>query len=301
MKVIASILALALSTLPLAAQEQVDTARGTESVPSDPRTVVAFDLAAVDTLGALGVPVAGRPDILGTGYLEESAGDAPIVGTVFEPDFEAVNALAPDLVIVGGRSATQYDALSGLAPTLDMTIPGEALVETGLDRIDAYGALFGKEDEATALRSRLEDRIETAKAAIKGRGDGLIVLTNGPKISAYGAGTRFGWIHDTLNLPEAVETEAEGTHGQPVSFEFVAAADPDWLLVIDRAAAIGDEGARAEATLDNPLVAETKAWREGQVVYLNAADAYLVGGGARAMERTLDTLTDAFGKDASGS
>lgn len=86
-----------------------------------------------------------------------------------------------------------------------------------------------------------------------------------------------------------------------MSFDFIAAADPDWLLVIDRAAAIGEEGARAAATLDNPLVARTTAWQEDQVVYLDAADAYIVGGGAQAMERTLDALIAAFGADESGS
>ena len=293
---------LALSALPLSAEElRIDTARGPADVPQSPGTVVAFDLAAVDTLGALDIPIAGRPDMLGTEYLDASAGDVPVAGTLFEPDFEAVNAMSPDLVIVGGRSATQYDALSDIAPVLDMTIPGEALVETGLDRIDAYGEIFDKTEEATALRDRLEAKIESARAAVDGKGTGLIVLTNGPKISAYGAGTRFGWVHDTLGLPEAVETEGQGRHGQPISFEFIAEADPDWLLVIDRAQAIGAEGARARATLDNPLVAGTTAWSEGQVVFLDAADAYLVGGGARAMERTLDTLIDAFDTDATAS
>ena len=302
MKIAAGFAVLALSALPLSAEEvRIDTARGSEDVPQSPETVVVFDLAAVDTLGALDIPIAGRPDILGTDYLEASAGAVPVVGTLFEPDFEAVNAMSPDLVIVGGRSATQYDALSDIAPVLDMTIPGEALIETGLDRIDAYGTIFDKTEEAAALRDRLEAKIETARAAIEGQGTGLMVLTNGPKISAYGAGTRFGWVHDTLGLPQAVETEGEGRHGQPVSYEFIAEANPDWLLVIDRAAAIGEEGARASATLDNPLVARTTAWSEGQVIYLDAADAYLVGGGARAMERTLDSLIEAFRADASGS
>lgn len=302
MKIAAGLAVLALSALPLSAEElRLDTARGAEEVPAAPETVITFDPAAIDTLSALGIAVAGRPDVLGTAYLEAAAGEAPVVGTLFEPDLEAVNARSPDLVIVGGRSATQYDALSRVAPTIDMTIPGEALVETGLDRIDAYGTLFAKEDEAAALRDRLEGKIAEAREAIAGKGDGMIVLTNGPKVSAYGAGTRFGWVHDTLGLAEAVETESEGRHGQPVSFEFIADADPDWLLVIDRAAAIGEEGARAAATLDNPMVARTTAWQEDQVVYLDAADAYVVGGGAQAMERTLDTLIEAFGADASGS
>lgn len=191
MKIAAGLAVLALSVLPLSAEElRLDTARGTESVPQTPETVVVFDPAAIDTLSALGIEVAGRPDILGTPYLEAAAGDAPVAGTLFEPDFEAVNAMSPDLVIIGGRSATRYDALTRIAPTIDMTIPGEALVETGLDRIDAYGALFGREDEAAMLRDRLEGKIEEAREAIASKGDGMIVLTNGPKVSAYGAGTR---------------------------------------------------------------------------------------------------------------
>ncbi len=290
-----SILAFALAAQAATAQEvTIETARGDATLPAAPQEVVVFDLAALDTLGALGVGMAGVPDLVGSDILSDAAGDAEIVGTVFEPDYEAVNALGADLAVIGGRSATQLDAMARILPTIDMTIPGEDLVETGLARIDAFGTLFGRADEAARLRATIEDKIARAQSAIEGQGDGLIVLTNGPKVSAYGAGTRFGWIHDNLGLPEAVETTSEGRHGQPVSFEFIASADPDWLIVIDRAAAIGAEGARAQATLDNPLVAGTKAWKAGQVVYLDAADAYLNGGGAQSMERTLDTLIDAF-------
>ncbi|WP_422075263.1 siderophore ABC transporter substrate-binding protein [Tranquillimonas rosea] len=294
--------ALILGAAPALAQDvTIPTARGEAALPAAPESVVVYDLAALDTLDALGVGVDGVPDMIGVDYLDETAAEAQVVGTLFEPDFEAVNALSPDLAIVGGRSATQYDALSGMVPTIDMTIPGESLVETGLSRIDAYGTLFRREAEAADLRQRLEDRIATAQDAVEGRGDGLIVLTNGPKVSAYGAGTRFGWLHTTLGLPEAADTDSAGRHGQPVSFEFIANADPDWLIVIDRAAAIGAEGARAEATLDNPLVAGTTAWEAEQVIYLDPADAYLAGGGAQSMARTLDTMISAFGGAGSDS
>ncbi|SES43066.1 iron complex transport system substrate-binding protein [Tranquillimonas rosea] len=294
--------ALILGAAPALAQDvTIPTARGEAALPAAPESVVVYDLAALDTLDALGVGVDGVPDMIGVDYLDETAAEAQVVGTLFEPDFEAVNALSPDLAIVGGRSATQYDALSGMVPTIDMTIPGESLVETGLSRIDAYGTLFRREAEAADLRQRLEDRIATAQDAVEGRGDGLIVLTNGPKVSAYGAGTRFGWLHTTLGLPEAADTDSAGRHGQPVSFEFIANADPDWLIVIDRAAAIGAEGARAEATLDNPLVAGTTAWEAEQVIYLDPADTYLAGGGAQSMARTLDTMISAFGGAGSDS
>ena len=72
----------------------------------------------------------------------------------------------------------------------------------------------------------------------------------------------------------------EGSHGMPVSFEYLKEKNPDWLFVLDRSAAIGEEGQAAKDVLNNPLVAETIAWKKGQVVYLDSG-TYLAAGGAR--------------------
>jgi iron complex transport system substrate-binding protein len=29
-------------------------------------------------------------------------------------------------------------------------------------------------------------------------------MTNGPKVSTYGPGSRFGWVHAALDLPPAI-------------------------------------------------------------------------------------------------
>jgi iron complex transport system substrate-binding protein len=79
-----------------------------------------------------------------------------------------------------------------------------------------------------------------------------------------------------------------------VSFEFIREANPDWLLVLDRAAAVGSNEQAARVTLDNELVAETTAWKKGQVVYLPAPDFYIAAGGVQSLERVLATVTEAF-------
>lgn len=135
-----------------------------------------------------------------------------------------------------------------------------------------------------------------ARAAVEGKGDALVVLTNGPKISVFGPGSRFGWVHDELGLPAAVETRAEGSHGEAASFEFIQKADPDWLVVVDRAAAIGEAGGSARQTLDNPLVASTTAWEQDQLVFLDPASIYIAGGGIRALTGLLGQVTEAFGE-----
>ncbi|TNC66610.1 siderophore ABC transporter substrate-binding protein [Rubellimicrobium roseum] len=290
-----AVAALVAAAPALAQTVTVETARGSAEVPVAPDTLVVFDVAAMDTLDALGATAAGAPDQVTLDYLQDFAANAEVVGTLFEPDFEAVNALAPDLVVAGGRSAAQVDALAQVAPTIDMTIPGDDLVGTALARLDAYGALLGREVEAGAIRAEIEAQLAQARAAVEGRGTALVVLTNGPKISAYGAGSRFGWLHTDLGLPQAVEGLSVDSHGEAIGFELIRDANPDWLIVIDRAAAIGDEGARAAETLDNALVAETTAWREGQVIYLPAAESYVAGGGVQALGRNLDRLLEAFG------
>lgn len=292
MKRFALAAALTLAALPaLADPVTIATARGPVSLPARPASVAVYDVAAADTLAALGVPAAGLPEKLYVRYLDPKAA-API-GTLFEPDLEALSALAPDLIVVGARSAAQFDAVAQVAPTLDMTISAD-VVGDARARLAAYGALFGKETKAAELAAALDTRIAAVQAAAQGKGDALIVLTNGPKISAYGRGSRFGWLHDTVGLPEAYPALKPEVHGDAISFEFIAEVDPDWLIVVDRGAATGAEGPAALDTLNNPLVAGTKAAKAGQVVTLNAANLYIAGGGYQALMENLAELLAAL-------
>ena len=191
------------------------------------------------------------------------------------------------------------DELAKIAPTVDMTFTGDLLIDEAKERLEDYGRLFGLEDRAALIEGQLDAKVEEARDAIAGKGKGLIILTNGPKISAYGQGARFGWIHGELGLPEAVENIETTAHGEAISFEFIHQADPDWLLVLDRAAAIGAEAQGAQATLDNPLVARSKAAQQGHILYLDAAPMYISGGGASSMMHTLDEIISAFGTSES--
>lgn len=289
-------LALLLSSSALMADPlSVETYRGTASVPSRPKTIAVFDIAAIDTLAALGVAVDGVPNALYVDYLDDVAAEAAPLGTLFEPDVEAVHALSPDLIIVGGRSADQLESMTDLAPAIDMTI-WEDVVGQGLARLATYGKIFGVEEAAAELRATFEAQLAATRAAVSGKGRALIVLTNGPKISAYGKAGRFGWVHSALDLPEAAGEISDSTHGESISFEFIQSVNPDWLIVIDRLAAVGQPGEDARATLDNALVQETTAWKTGQVIYLNASDIYISGGGIQSMMRTLSDIEAGFSK-----
>lgn len=285
--------AVALSALSAQAID-VSTARGTVSVAGTPKTIAVYDVAALDTLDRLGIRPAGVPDKLYVPELDGVKEGATPVGTLFEPDLEALSALGPDLVIVGARSASRAEATAKVAPTIDMTIDGDDLFDKAKQRLATYGELFGKVAQADAVARELDAKLAAARAAVAGKGKALIIMSNGPKVSTYGPGSRFGWVHAALDLPPAIAEIEPATHGEAVSFEFIRQANPDWLLVLDRAAAVGSNEQAAKTTLDNELVAETTAWKKGQVVYLPAPDFYIAAGGVQSLERVLDTITEAF-------
>lgn len=271
----------------------VETYTGPVEVETDPDRIAVFDIAALDTLDALNVTVDGVVAPLFVDYVADTAEGAQSVGSLFEPDFEAIAAGDYDLLIAGGRSSAVALDLAKITPTVDMTI-WEDTVGQGLARLAAYGEIFNKQDAADALRAEFDAALAAARDAVAGHGSALIVMTNGPTVSAYGAAGRFGWLHTALELPEAVAAVETTTHGEAISFEFIRDANPEILIVIDRAAAIGQQGEAAAATLDNALVHETSAWQSGNVIYLDSASVYIASGGIQSMIGILGQFTDAF-------
>ena len=272
----------------------VDTVKGNVDLAMNPSPLVVYDMTLMQDLAALDVAVDGMPSGLKLDNLQSKTQPEPkTVGTVFEPDLEALNAMQPQAILVGSRMAEKYDALSSIAPTLDMTIDTANIYESSKQRLHDLGALFGKSAQAAKLQGNIDGLIDETKALTKDKGKGLVVMVNGNKLSAYGDKSRYGFIHTVLDIPMADDQIADARHGQPISFEYIQKTNPDWLFVVDRSAAIGEDGAGAKAVLDNPLVAQTNAWSNNQVVYLSP-DSYLAFGGYYQWMQDLTTIKEAF-------
>ena len=272
----------------------VDTVKGNVDLAMNPSPLVVYDMTLMQDLAALDVAVDGMPSGLKLDNLQSKTQPEPkTVGTVFEPDLEALNAMQPQAILVGSRMAEKYDALSSIAPTLDMTIDTANIYESSKQRLHDLGALFGKSAQAAKLQGNIDGLIDETKTLTKDKGKGLVVMVNGNKLSAYGDKSRYGFIHTVLDIPMADDQIADARHGQPISFEYIQKTNPDWLFVVDRSAAIGEDGAGAKAVLDNPLVAQTDAWSKNQVVYLSP-DSYLAFGGYYQWMQDLTTIKEAF-------
>ncbi len=273
----------------------VEHAQGSTEVPVNPETVYTFDLGALDTMDALdidvdGVPAANFPESLS----KYGADDVTKIGSMKEPDFEAISAEAPDLIIISGRVADSYGELSKIAPTIDLSVDNADAWNSFEENTRTIGKIFDKEDLVEEKLSALDGKVEETKTLAADAGNGLIVMTSGGEMTAYGAGSRFGIVHDVLGVEPAAEVKSEGTHGESVSFNYIADTNPDHLFVIDRDVAVGESGQAASAVLDNELVQSTKAAQNGKITMLDSASWYLVGYGLNNVETMVSTIHDAL-------
>lgn len=285
-----------VATFASAQDSTIETARGAVTIEAAPETTVTLDLAILDIFDTLDIPVAGvaggpRPEYL------SAYGDAPYsqIGTAFEPDIEKLNALSPDLAIVAGRSTAKFDDVSKVAPTIDLTSDTTDLVASLNRNMTELGKLFGKEDQAATTLASLEEKLAAVREMAADEGKALVIITTGGRMSIHGAQGRFGIIYNEMGFAPAIEDVKAGNHGQPISHEYILETNPDWIFVVDRDAAIGRDGKPAKQMLDNPLVHKTTAWKEGQIVFLDPADWYLVGAaGPTALDRALSQISTAL-------
>lgn len=295
-----SVLALGF-TAPVSAQEllTIEHAQGQTQVQKLPKVVAVLDWSTLDTMAALGVEAQGVPTSAVIPPMLDQYADARFVqiGTLFEPDFEALQNMQPDLIILGRRAGGQYQEVAKYGPTLDLTPDPKDMLGSVVRHTHILGQIFDRQQQATELTEKLQTSVKKLQVLSANQGAGLTLLTTGGKMSAFGVGTRFGMIHDVFGVKSAVPDLKVGRHGQSVSYEFLLEANPDWLFVMDRDAAIGREGVAAQQMMDNELVQATAAGAKGQIVYLEPVGWYLLdNSGVRVMQDNVDRLLDVFSK-----
>ena len=289
----------AQTATPAAATEMtVKHVSGETTVKLNPQRIIAFDFGSLDTLEALDVDVIGIPKANIPSYLSEYKDDKYVnFGSLKEPDFEAIYAAKPDLIIVSDRQESIYDQFSEIAPTINLNINVNNYLTSLDSHVDTLGKLFGKEDEAQAQLKALQENIDAVKAKTAETTDtALILLANDGKVSAYGPGSRYGFIHDTLGFKPADDSIQVSRHGQNVTFEYVMNLNPDYIFVIDRSAVVstGTGETSAKQLVENDLVKNTKAFQNGKIVYLDPNVWYLSGGGLKSTQIMVDDISKAL-------
>lgn len=286
-------------TVVFAADETVTVTHelGTAVVKKNPQKVIVFDYATLDSLDQMGVEILGLPKSNMPQYLEKFAADKYInVGTLFEPNYELIYELQPDVIFISGRQASHYEELQKIAPTVYLAIdPGDYLGSFGRN-LRILGEIFAKQDFVERELAAITEEIEQIREKVTAHSmNALVLMANDGALSVFGPGSRFGVVHKEFGFPPADPKIQVVNHGQNISFEYLLTTNPDFILVIDRAATVGGS-ISAEQVLNNPLVKLTNAAKNGRIIYLSSQVWYAASGGLQGTKIMIQDIQKAVAK-----
>ena len=277
---------------------QITDANGEKSeLKKNPKRVVVFDYGVADILKNLGVdavvglPKNGKmPEIL-SNYSDDKYTN---VGSLKETDFEAVESLNPDLIIIGGRQAEDIDSFKEIAPTVNLAVDGQDYMNSFKTVVTDLGNLFDKQDEAKKAIDEIEAKIAKVNKTVTEKGlTASVVMANEGSISTFSAKSRYGLIYNGLGFTEADKNIDDSTHGQQVSFEYFLENKSDCVFVVDRGAVTG-KGEAASKLFDNEVMNKTEVAKNGNIVYLNSVIWYTMTGGIESTNQMIDEIADAI-------
>lgn len=277
---------------------QVTDANGEKAeLKKNPKRVVVFDYGVADILKNLGVdavvglPKNGKmPEIL-SNYSDDKYTN---VGSLKETDFEAVESLNPDLIIIGGRQAEDIDSFKEIAPTVNLAVDGQDYMNSFKTVVTDLGNLFDKQDEAKKAIDEIEAKIAKVNKTVAEKGlTASVVMANEGSISVFSAKSRYGLIYNGLGFAEVDKNIDDSTHGQQVSFEYFLENKSDYVFVVDRGAVTG-KGEAASKLFDNEVMNKTEVAKNGNIVYLNSVIWYTMTGGIESTNQMIDEIADAI-------
>ncbi|MGE0601647.1 MAG: ABC transporter substrate-binding protein [Dehalococcoidia bacterium] len=256
-------------------------------VPDEVRTVVAMSPSAADFAKALGLEIVGRS----SDTPEAVAPAAKTTGSTISPDFNAIAALDPDLVIAdaayhSGRTR-DFDRFA-----LPVFVLNANSYEGVLKALESLGDAANKADEAKAaieaLKTRAEAVISKAKQnAAGGSAPKVLILTGGGRdVFAGGASSYLG---DLVNELGGTNVVAEAAEGGPIAgFGVIdvgqaATLGADVVLILS-----SGTGGLAEELKSNPAWANSPAVLRGRVSEVDTT-LFLRSPGPRVGE-ALETL-----------
>lgn len=255
----------------------VETNNGPVEVPANPKRVVALDNTSFQTLQALGVTPVALPKPLLPASLSAWADNPGIadIGTHREPKLEEINAAEPDLIVGGKRFAQYTEKLTEIAPVIDLapSVEEPGYADALKAQTTTLAEIFGQPEVAKQLNAALDASIAEAAGLTHGQ-TVFLANHNGGKID-NGAG-RMAPLIEPLNMTDVFAGRSGGSdsvhNDSGLAPETIAEANPDWMIVLDRDAITGGDGAAsAKATIEAQKAwANTTFVTKNQILYLDA-------------------------------
>jgi iron complex transport system substrate-binding protein len=264
----------------------IDHAMGTTCIPERPQRVVVLDTGELDSSLALGVTPVGAVTAFADGgfpsYLQGRTDGIEVVGTIAEPNLEAILALDPDLILSSKlRHEAIYQQLSSIAPTVFTERVGVVWKENLL----ANGKALGLRAEAERLLADYDRRLAELRSELGELPTVSIVRFLPGQVRVYLAESFIGTIIEDAGLPRPAPQRADG-FALYVDKEGIALMDADVMFVTTYGPA--EDTAAAEFRRD-PLWRSLGVVRRGDVH--EVPDSYwMLGIGPIAANLVIDDL-----------
>lgn len=267
------------------APREVRHAMGTTRVPADPQRVVVLDTGELDSAIALGVePVGAVEAIAGEGfpdYLGERIEGVEKVGTIEQPNLEAIAALRPELILSSKiRHESIYDELSRIAPTVFT----EEVGVTWKDNFDLHARALGRTDDARRLSEDYRQKVAELRGALESPPAVSVVRSVGDEVRIYQNANFLGTILQDAGLPRP-DAQDEDAFSETATRERIADLDGD-VMFLSR---FGDDHRLLERLMESPLWDRLDVVRQDRV-YEVPDDLWFLGIGNLAARKIVDDL-----------
>ncbi|MFX2256677.1 ABC transporter substrate-binding protein [Acinetobacter variabilis] len=259
-----------------------------------PKKIAVYDLSALDTLNALGLEAQLVPAASFAGNLSKyQQGKFTKAGSLFEPDLNVLKTAKPDLIIVGGRSASKAEAVKGIAPTLDLSPDTSQYIADLTERAHVLARAFGKENIATEKLSKIATLQQQLKKQTEGK-TALMLFAVGENFMPHAENDRFGFVYELAGFKPVLDPSEQSNAPRPEvdSPEALKAAEknvqrittaveknPDYIIVLDRGAVNTQKYTAQDNIQKHPALKNAKALAEKKVIYVNADAWYITGAG----------------------
>jgi iron complex transport system substrate-binding protein len=271
-----------------ATPRRIAHAMGTTRISGTPRRVVVLDTGELDSAVALGIkPVGAVEAIAGAGfpaYLADAVKGVEIVGTIEQPNLEAIAALKPDLILSSKlRHEAIYDQLSRIAPTVFSEEVGVAWKEN----FALHGRALGRADDARRLQAEYETKAGALGEALGAKRDRTavsVVRSVGDEVRIYETANFLGTILEDVGLPRP-QAQDDDEFATTATQERIADLDGD-VMILSR---FGDDHrllGRLQASRLWPRLRVVRAKR----IYEVPDDLWFLGIGNLAARGILDGL-----------
>lgn len=246
---------------------EVEHARGTTEVPDEVQRVVTLEPLELDTAVAVGITPVGAAvasNVAGTpAYLDVTGVEG--VGTVPEPDLEAIAALKPDLILgTEARHSALYEQLSAIAPTVFIATQADPWRDNAL----LIGEALNRQDEVADLLDSVDERCTSLEDeyGVDGESAQLLRPRDETTLSLYGPVSFAGSLLECVGYTIPEQDWADGLQAD-ISPENILDAQADHVFVT--AADVDDESAVPAAITENAAafpsvtLVDTSYWVSG--------------------------------------